>query len=33
MTHRKICPNRIERALWPAIKETLARLAKEKADD
>jgi hypothetical protein len=27
------CPNRIKRALWPAIKETLARLAKEKADD
>jgi hypothetical protein len=25
----RTCPNRIKRALWPAIKETLARLAKE----
>lgn len=33
MTRQKVCPNRIKRALWPAIKETLARLAKEKTDD
>jgi len=29
----RTCPNRIKRALWPVIKETLARLAKEKNDD
>jgi len=33
MTRRKVCPHRIKRALWPAIKETLARMAKEKNDD
>ena len=27
------CPNRIKRALWPAIKEALARLAKEEKTD